>query len=218
MDDRSPTALERHAHRWPASVALLACAALYLALPNRLVVGPRWLLPILIVLPLVPLSTHPHRHPGEGPWVRRLTLALIALINLANVGSMSLLVHHLLSSQVRHGRELIYSAIAVWVTNVIIYGLWFWEVDRNGPSVRGTTLEAMPDIQFPQLENPQLAPTGWRPSFVDYLYTAFANGTSFAPADALPLTARMKLLFAMESIVSLVTIAVVAARAVNILH
>jgi hypothetical protein len=84
--------------------------------------------------------------------------------------------------------------------------------------VRGTPLEGAIDIQFPQMENPQLAPKGWRPRFGDYVYTAFANGTSFAPADALPLSRRAKFLFATESIVSLVTIAVVAARAVNILN
>ena len=208
----------RHAQHWPASLALLACAALYFALPNRLVIGPRWLLPVLIVLPLIPLSARRHRHPNESPWVRRLAILLIGLISVANVISMSLLVHHLLVSHVVQGRQLVYSAVAVWVTNVIIYGLWFWEVDRGGPSVRGTIHEQRPDLQFPQLENPQLAPSGWQPAFTDYLYTAFANGTSFAPADAMPLTTRAKALFTSESIVSLITIAVVAARAVNILH
>ena len=204
-NDPFPTTYDRHAHRWPASLALLACAALYFALPNRLVVGPRWLLPILIVLPLVPLSLRHHRHPNESPWVRRFTIGLIGMINVANITSMSLLVHHLLTAHVSRGRELVYSAVAVWVTNVIIYGLWFWEIDRGGPSVRGTPREEPPDIQFPQLENPHLAPEDWLPRFTDYLYTAFANGTSFAPADAMPLTTRAKAVFAMESVVSLIT-------------
>jgi uncharacterized membrane protein len=203
---------------WPASLALLVCAGLYLALPNRLVVGPRWILPILIVLPLIPLSFRKSRHAKEAKWVRVLTLTLIAAITLANIISMSLLVHHLLRSHVTAGRSLIYSAIALWITNVIVYGLWFWEIDRGGPHRRADGVIVYPDIQFPQMENPKLAPENWRPRFTDYLYTSFANGTSFAPADAMPLTLKAKTLFVAESVVSLATIAIVAARAVNILH
>jgi uncharacterized membrane protein len=204
--------------RWPASLALVACVALYLLLPNRLVVGPHWLLPVLVALPLGPLSARRHRHPDESTWIRHVTIALIALVTLANVASMVLLVHHLLVSQVSQGRRLIYSAVAVWLTNVIVYGLWFWEVDRGGPHRRASGEKLVIDLQFPQMENPDLAPEHWRPHFTDYLYTSFANGTSFAPADAMPLSFRMKVLFTTESIVSLVTIAVVAARAVNILR
>ncbi|MBW4077854.1 MAG: DUF1345 domain-containing protein [Acidobacteria bacterium] len=204
--------------RWPASLALVVCVLLYVVLPNRLVVGPRWILPVLIALPLVPLSATKHRHPNESQWVRRLTIFLIGVITVANVTSMALLVHHLLNTNVSQGRSLIYSAVAVWLTNVIVYGLWFWEMDRGGPHLRAGVDTLLPDLQFPQMENPQLAVVNWRPKFVDYLYTSFANGTSFAPADAMPLSIRAKALFASESIVSLITIAVVAARAVNILR
>ena len=204
--------------RWPASVALVVCVALYVVLPDRLVIGPHWLLPVLVALPLGPLSARRHRHPDESTWIRHATLGLIALVTLANVTSMALLVHHLLDSQVSQGRRLIYSAVSVWLTNVIVYGLWFWEVDRGGPHRRASGEKLVIDLQFPQMENPDLAPEHWRPHFTDYLYTSFANGTSFAPADAMPLSFRMKVLFTTESIVSLVTIAVVAARAVNILR
>jgi len=204
--------------RWPASLALVVCAALYVVLPDRLVVGPHWLLPVLVALPLAPLSARKHRHPDESTWIRHATIGLIALVTLANVTSMALLVHHLLVSHVSQGRQLIYSAVAVWLTNVIVYGLWFWEVDRGGPHRRASGEKLQPDLQFPQMESPNLAPEHWRPHFTDYLYTSFANGTSFAPADAMPLSFRMKALFTTESIVSLVTIAVVAARAVNILR
>ena len=204
--------------RWPASLALVACVVLYLLLPNRLVIGPRWLLPLLIVLPLIPLSARRHRHPNDAPWVRQLTLALIAVVTLANVTSMVLLVRRLLDTSVSQGRALIYSAVSVWLTNVIIYGIWFWEIDRGGPTKRAANDDRVFDIQFPQMENPQFAPASWRPRFTDYLYTSFANGTSFAPADAMPLSRRAKVLFVTESMVSFVTIAVVAARAVNILQ
>jgi hypothetical protein len=204
--------------RWPASVALLVCVLLYVLLPDRLVVGPHWLLPILVALPLGPLSARRHRHPDESVWIRHTVIALITLVTLGNVASMVLLVHHLLVAEVSQGRKLIYSAVAVWSTNVIVYGLWFGEVDRGGPHRRASGDKLVNDLQFPQMENPQLAPEHWRPHFTDYLYTSFANGTSFAPADAMPLSFRMKVLFTTESVVSLVTIAVVAARAVNILR
>jgi len=209
--------IPHHEPRWPAGLALLCCTALYVVLPDRLVVGPRWLLPVLIILPLIPLSARKHHHPDESPWVRRTVIVLLAIITFANVVSVGLLVDRLLTTNVFGGRGLIYSAVAIWLTNVIVYGIWFWEIDGGGPHMRagGTVLG---DIQFPQLENPSLAPENWHPRFHDYLYTAFANGTSFAPADAMPLTLRIKVLFATESMVSLIAITVVAARAVNILR
>lgn len=203
--------------RWPASLALLTCVALYVVLPDRLVIGPRWVVPALIILVLMSLSTRRHRHPDEPPRVRHLTLGLITLVTLANVTSMVLLVQRLLNTSVSQGRALIYSAVSVWLTNIIVYGVWFWEVDRGGPTRRAAGLKLVYDLQFPQMENPQLAPAEWEPRFTDYLYTSFANGTSFAPADAMPLSRRMKVLFVSESMVSFVTVAVVAARAVNIL-
>lgn len=203
--------------RWPASLALLTCEALYVVLPNRLVIGPQWLIPALIFLALIPLSARRHRHPDDAPVVRRLTLTLITVVTLANVTSMGLLVRRLLDTSVSQGRALIYAAVAVWLTNVIIFGIWFWEIDRGGPARRSVDDTEVIDLQFPQLENPHLAPKNWDPQFTDYLYTSFANGTSFAPADAMPLSRRMKILFLSESVVSFVTIAVVAARAVNIL-
>ena len=203
---------------WPAALALLTSVGLYIVLPNRLVVGPRWILPVLIALPLIPLLAKRHRHPDEAPWVRQLTIGLIALITLANMISVGLLVHQLLVTNISQGRNLIYSAVSIWLTNVIVYGLWLWEIDRGGPHLRAGGGRPFADIQFPQMENPSLAPPDWRPRFTDYLYTSLANGTSFAPADAMPLTRQAKALFAGESLVSLVTIAVVAARAVNILR
>ena len=204
--------------RWPASVALFTCVLLYVVLPSRLVVGPRWLLPVLVALPLVPLSARRHRHPVESLWIRKIVLVLIAIVTVANITSVALLVHRLLSSNVSQGTQLIYSAVSIWLTNVIIYGVWFWEIDRGGPHRRAGTEDLWPDIQFPQMGSPKLAPSDWRPHFFDYLYTSFANGTSFAPADAMPLSLRLKVLFASEAAVSLVAIVVVGARAINILR
>jgi hypothetical protein len=147
-----------------------------------------------------------------------VVLVLISIVTVANITSVSLLVDRLLSSNVSQGTQLIYSAVAIWLTNVIVYGVWFWEIDRGGPHLRAGSEDLWPDIQFPQMGSPELAPKDWRPRFHDYLYTSFANGTSFAPADAMPLTLRLKILFASESAVSLVAIVVVGARAINILR
>lgn len=208
----------REEPRWPASLALLVCAGLYFLLPGRIDIGPKWLLPVLIVLPLFPLSARRNRRPDDAPWVRYLCMSLIALVTLANFTSVGLLVSRLLNSHVSQGRALIFSAVSIWLTNVIVFGLWLWELDRGGPHVRAGMDERPPDVQFPQMENPTLAPSDWHPRFYDYLYTSFANGTSFAPADAMPLTLKAKTLFLGESVASLLTISIVAARAVNILH
>lgn len=210
--------MQKSEPRWPAALALLFCLGLYMLLPGRLVVGPRYLVPVLLGLPLVPLLAVKHHRPDDNPILRRLALTLVGLVTVANMVSVVLLVQRLLDTHVSQGRSLIYSAASIWVTNVILFGVWFWEIDRGGPGHRAVDTHVVFDLQFPQMENPSLAPEGWRPQFLDYLYTSFANGTSFAPADAMPLTTRAKCLFLSESIVSLVTISIVAARAVNILH
>ncbi|MHB2028013.1 MAG: hypothetical protein ACYCPT_04250 [Acidimicrobiales bacterium] len=204
--------------RWPASLALVVCAGLYVLLPSRLAVGPKWLLPVLIVLPLIPLSARKNRHPDDGSWVRYLAVGLVAVITVANCASVVLLIHHVFFAHQVQGRQLLYSAASIWVTNFIVFGLWLWELDRGGPHVRAGGEARWPDIQFPQMDKPDLAAPSWRPRFGDYLYTSFANGTSFAPADAMPLTGQAKALFALEALISFVTIAVVAGEAVNILR
>ena len=204
--------------RWPASLALVVCATLYVLLSNSLVVGPRWLLPILIVLPLIPLSLTWHRRPDSAPWVRYLAISLVALTSFANVVSLILLINRVFFSSHVLGRGLLFSAASIWATNVIVFGLWFWELDRGGPHIRAGGDARKPDLQFPQMAAPQHASSDWHPRFFDYLYTSFANGTSFAPADAMPLTGSMKALFGAEALISFITIAIVAGEAVNILR
>ena len=206
--------------RWPASLALLACVGLYIFLPDSLIIQPRWLIPVLELLPLIPRSiTHRRRHPGEPSWTRMLTLILVGIVNVANIVSVTLLVHHLLHHNTPvDGRHLVYSAILVWITNVIVFSLWFWELDRGGPAKRGTINERHPDFLFPQMDKPDLAQVNWRPRYFDYLYVAFTNSAAFSPTDAMPLTRSAKFLMAMGSAVSMITIIVVASRAINILQ
>ncbi len=220
MEDELQAEEHYRQDRWPASIALLACVALYIFLPDSLIIKPRWLVPVLELLPLIPIViTHRRRHPGEPTWTRPLSLILIGVLNVANIVSVTLLVHHLLHhTSPIDGRHLVYSAILVWVTNVIVFSLWFWELDRGGPAKRGTHLERHPDFMFPQMDKPEFAEPHWQPRYMDYLYVALTNSAAFSPTDAMPLTRTAKFLMAMGSIVSMVTIIVVASRAINILQ
>ncbi|MER3417878.1 MAG: hypothetical protein C4343_01920 [Chloroflexota bacterium] len=204
--------------RWPASLAILAALVLYITLPDNLVFGPKWLLPSLELALLVALTiASPRRHHEEGPKIRRASIALIALVNVANVTSLALLVEHLLRGGKAGGTQLILAALLIWSTNVLIFGLWYWELDRGGPGGRTQPQPRPPDFLFPQMSNPNLALPHWRPNFVDYLYVSLTNATAFSPTDTMPLTPMAKGLMAIQSLASLITVALVAARAVNIL-
>ena len=151
---------------------------------------------------------------------RRLSLALISLVSAVNLVSLFLLVHYLLhhnaNAQVK-GRPLILGGIVLWVTNVLLFGLWYWELDRGGPIARAMTPETLPDFLFPQMTERRYAPPGWMPELTDYLYVSFTNATAFSPTDTMPLTAIAKILMTTQAIAALVTIGLVVARAVNIL-
>jgi uncharacterized membrane protein len=216
--------------RWPATLALCAALALYVALPERLIYAPfgvsqeiaRWIVPGLELALIIPLRLS-RRHQGndETKWQRRSALALIGLVNLANLGSLILLVDKLLHGSILQngtiGLELIYAAVLIWLTNVIIFGLWYWELDRGGPGMRCAPEHREPDFLFPQMINPNTAPSGWTPQFFDYLYVSFTNATAFSPTDTMPLTEMAKSLMLVQSLASLLIVALVAARAVNIL-
>ena len=217
--------------RWPASLAVLAALALYITLDVRfqLPFGPRslwpierWLTPALEMALLVPLSLRvPRRHHNEPKWARVAAVALIAVVNLSNVISLGLLVDILLHGSKdlgpNPGSLLFFSAINIWLTNVLVFALWYWELDRGGPHERSSPQHREPDFLFPQMSTPGCAPQGWRPHFVDYLYVSFTNATAFSPTDTMPLTRWAKLLMLVQSLASLLTVAMVAARAVNIL-
>jgi uncharacterized membrane protein len=204
--------------RWPASLAVLATLILYVTLPDRLIPGPRWLVPALEMALLVPLTLKaPHRYKDEAAAGRAASIILVAIVNVANVGSLILLVQLLVSGGAAAGRDLIIAALQIWLTNVAIFALWFWEIDRGGPGARRHPIERHPDFLYPQMANPTIAPAGWKPSFLDYFYVSLTNATAFSPTDTMPLTPVAKALMSVQSLASLITVALVAARAVNIL-
>ncbi len=216
---RPSDATPGHEHRWPAMLALLLALVLYASLPERLLFGPRWLLPGLEVLLAVPLMfTNPDRRQRDSTLLRGMSIALIALVSLANLAALALLVRDLLHGGQVTGDRLVRGAIALWGTSVIVFGLWYWELDSGGPAARHLREPGERDFLFPQQASPDVFPEGWTPTFVDYLYLSFTNSTAFSPTDTMPLTTWAKLLMMLQSAAALVTIALVAARAVNILQ
>ena len=149
---------------------------------------------------------------------RTISLLLIGLIGIGNGLALVALLTALLTGRETNGAELLFKAAAIWTTNVIAFGLCYWEVDRGGPVRRRMPNPPSADFQFPQMENPDLAEPGWTPHLIDYVYVSFTNSIAFSPTDAMPLTRRVKLLMLLESAASVVTLLLVAARAVNILR
>jgi uncharacterized membrane protein len=204
---------------WPVQVTVVAAIALELLLPGRVTAGPTWLLPGLEALLLVGLSlATPRQLEHEHPLRRGLALGLTALVSLANITSLALLVHLLLHHGTTNGRELVVAGSLIWLTNVLIFALWYWEADRGGPGRRAAGHDGPPDFLFPQMTDDQIEPVGWRPQLIDYLYVSLTNATAFSPTDTMPLTPTAKSIMSVQSLVSLVTIGLVVSRAVNILQ
>ena len=211
-------AIERRLPFWEPQLVVACAIALQLSLSEEVTVGPTWLLPSLegaLLIGLVIASPHPKaRH---SPFRRHVAIAMIGLVSAANAVSLILLSHKLLTGSKENGHALILSGISLWCTNVLLFALWYWEVDRGGPAARAQDAADYPDLMFPQMQNPQFAPEDWRPQLVDYLYVSLTNATAFSPTDTMPLTPVAKGLMGTQSLISLVTIGLVVARAVNIL-
>jgi uncharacterized membrane protein len=199
-------------------LVVAAAIAIEVVLPNELRLGPRWLLPGLEGLLLVGLAlASPNRRVRHSQWRRRFVLTLIAIVSATNAVSLALLCHYLVVGAHENGKSLIFSGAVLWLNNVLLFGLWYWELDRGGPLDRMTHTPDNPDFLFVQMSDPDWAPKGWGPGLVDYLYLSLTNATAFSPTDTMPLTQTAKLLMAAQSLVALVTVGLVVARAVNIL-
>ncbi len=146
------------------------------------------------------------------------SLGLIVFIGIANIFALQQLAHILLiGGKVTDGHGLILTALNIFFTNIIVFGLLYWEMDAGGPAKRTASNQRERDLSFPQMQNPELAPVGWTPNFIDYLYVSLTNATAFSPTDTMPLSRLAKILMGFQSLISLATIALVASRAVNIL-
>ncbi len=203
---------------WPAQLTVLVAICLQLALPKRLTVGPTWLVPALEGALLVGMFVAtPRQLEHEHRRRRRVALGLTAIVSAANVYSLAALTHYLLHHEVSSGRALIGSGVLIWLTNFLIFALWYWELDRGGPGVRAAGHDGPPDLLFPQMSDDRIEPKAWRPTYIDYLYVSLTNATAFSPTDTMPLSPMAKSVMGIQSIVSLVTIGLIVSRAVNIL-
>jgi uncharacterized membrane protein len=204
--------------RWPVTVAVAAALTMQANLPDNLVLGPRWLLPSIGgVLAIVLIGANPRRIDRASKPLRATSLVLIGLISLANGYSAARLIDRLLTVGEKDPTRLLLTGGAIWLTNVIVFALWYWEFDRGGPVGRMLAVDPYPDFQFPQMENPTLAPPDWEARFVDYFYLSFTNATAFSPTDVMPLSRWAKLAMLVQTVISLLTVVLVVARAVNIL-
>ena len=218
---------------WMARASVVVIVGLQLLLVNRLTIGPRWLAPAAELALLIPLSVatawaqdmvvkassdhHWHMIARRRRMIRTLAVVMTAVISLMNLASLVMLVTALLGGSETNGRTLLVDALDIWAINVIAFALWYWSMDHGGPAARGVSCRTMIDFLFPQLGMEGEEAREWSPGFVDYLFLSYTNATAFSPTDTLPLTARAQLLMMVQSAISLLTIALVAARAVNIL-
>jgi hypothetical protein len=217
--EEAVSALDLRDPFWPAQVTVALAIAIQFFLPGKLTLGPAWLLPVaegVLLLGLVIATPHPDiKH---SPLRRQVAITLIGLVSAVNLVSLYLLAHFLTKGGTTNGRALIDAGIALWVTNVLLFGLWYWEIDRGGPVTRALEPDAPADFLFVQMQEPRHAPEGWMPGYLDYMYTSFTNATAFSPTDTMPLTYMAKILMAIQSLAALVTIGLVVSRAVNILQ
>ncbi len=206
--------------RWQAFLALLAVGGIYFALPRTLIVGPTWLLPVLIVVLLTPTIVA-HRM-GRYSLNRVLGILTSSVITVALIASVFLLVRAV-PTHAEQPVALLCSGVELWLTNVLVFALWYWRLDGGGPTRRhqrrefGSCSFVFPQMQIEKTERDRFNITGWRPRFIDYVFVAFTQSSTFGPTDA-PLLARWAKVFTMMQIaISLTIVIVLISRAVGVL-
>jgi uncharacterized membrane protein len=202
--------------RWPAFAAMFAAGCLYLALPQSLAVGPRWWLLVIIFVLLIPMEASYRR--GRRDITKILAFIASGVITAAMIASLVILIVDLPSHR-ESPEKLLVAAVALWVTNVLVFALWYWKLDAGGPLAReklqGRRIGS--SFLFPQMLNLDDGNPPWSPNFMDYLFLAFNTSTAFSPTDTAVLARWAKLGTMLQSLISLTIVALLAARAVNIL-
>lgn len=205
---------------WHVQIAMLVAIILQLALPDRFTAGAHYAIPAIEAILLVALMFTTPKEPVFRSLSRRINaVTLIAITSAANAYALVTVASLLLkgAQAAVNGRALVLVALNIYITNVIIFGLWYWEMDGGGPGERQRIARYEQDFLFPQNQNESYRHPEWKPTFIDYLYLSSTNAMAFSPTDTMPLSRRAKVLMLVQASVSLVAIALVAARAVNIL-
>ena len=201
--------------RWPAVVAMLAAGCVYWSLPEPLSVGPGWLLLAVIFVLTIPLLISNHR--GQFNIARILTFTMNGAITMAMIGSLAFLIHGIPQHR-DPPQTLLRAATALWFTNVLVFALWYWKLDAGGPLMReGRRGRLESSFLFPQMLGEDGGDPSWSPHFMDYLFLAFNTSTAFSPTDTAVLSRWAKAMMMLQSLISLTVVALLAARAVNIL-
>jgi uncharacterized membrane protein len=202
--------------RWVAAALVVATGVQFL-LPSRFVLHPAYVVPSTeLVLIVILAMSAPSRLSRRNRRLRILSQVVLGLIAITNASSLVLLTREITAGHHIVPINLLVGGGEIWLTNTIIFAIWYWEYDRGGPAARANGERDAPDLLFPQMTDDRLA-TDWEPTFLDYFYVSFTNSTAFSPTDTMPLTRWLKMLFALQAGISLITVALVAARAVNIL-
>ena len=206
--------------RWPAVIAAVAVGGLYTALPDTLTLGPRWLFPSAVLALLIPSVIF--HHTGKHHLNTIFGFAVDGVLTIGLIISVILLIGGLPAHK-KAPQELLLSAASLWVTNILVFALWYWRLDAGGPHQRDRRRgHRAGDFLFPQMSMSvealkEVGQEDWSPNFIDYLFLAFNTSTAFSPTDVPVLTRWAKILMMLQSLLSLLIIALLAARAVNIL-
>jgi len=207
--------MQRAVSRWPAAVALVLIGVGYLILSDRFRIGPPWLVLLFVLVFLIPINVT--RRLGAFRLTRALILSVIALVTVAVIASALFLVSQLVGGNKTPAPVLLRDGGVIWIANVVIFALWYWEIDCGGPAKRVLEPYQSTDFLFPQRSIDETAYPDWAPEFVDYLFLAFNTSAAFSPTDTLVLSRPAKGLMMVQSLISIVIIAVLVARAINTL-
>lgn len=205
-------------HRLSVSAVVLFVIFLQFMLPRELTLEFQSYICVAEALLLVALITFtPRRIGSHHRATRNLSIVLTSVMTISNVASAGKLIEGLARGTVDDANRLLLSGGSIWLANIVIFSLWFWELDRGGPGARAEGLGNIPDFLFPQMTSPEFSEKGWHPKYFDYLYISITNSSAFSPTDTAPLSRWAKLLMLIQSLTSLITVGLVIARAVNIL-
>ncbi len=205
--------------RWPAALIIAAIITLQVLLPSSITGTLAPIVDVIEVLLLgVIVTINPRRIDRQERWIRTLGLFLIGVISLANAVAMARLVDTIVhTNEIRSPAQLLFTGGNIWLTNVLIFALWYWDLDRGGPAARALRPHPVPDFLFPQMQPAIPGGADWHPRVVDYLYVSFTNATAFSPTDTMPLSRWAKMAMMLQAAISLITLALVVARAINVL-
>jgi len=205
--------------RWPVSVATILVITLQLVLPDRLTLNYQNIILIVEVLLLLYIFiSNPHRIAQHKSHVWFSGIALNFVMTISNIAGVIKLIDLLVNGKITEPKLLLLSGGSIWISNMVIFSLWYWEIDGGGSGLRSQSDRYQPDFLFTQMSNPEFAKPDWKPVYLDYFYLSLTNSSAFSPTDVLPLSRIAKSLMAIQSLISMLTLFLIVARAVNVLH